>query len=119
MIVDAVSGEVSTLLHVHDVVESVTFAPDCATFVTTGQDGAVYLWDTATQHLLGSITPLGTHRVRASFLAADRVMLVYGTGEILEWDPRPTHGRPTPARSPAAISRKRSGTSCSPARRTA
>ena len=88
-IVDAVSGEVTTSPLVHNAVESETFAPDVATFITTGRDGAIYLWDTATQHQLGSIAPLGPIRVRAQFLADDRVMLVYGTGEILEWDPRP------------------------------
>ena len=72
VVVDAVTGEVSPLLHAHDgFVESVTFAPDYATFITTGQDGAVKLWDAATQRLLGSVLPLGpNHRVRASFLAA-------------------------------------------------
>ena len=70
--------------------ESVTFAPDYASFVTTGRDGAVKLWDAATQQLLGFVLPLGpNHRVRASFLAADRVLIVYDTGEIFEWDPRP------------------------------
>ncbi len=34
--------------------------------------------------------PFGdNHRVRASFLAPDRVMMVDDTGEIFEWDPRP------------------------------
>ena len=38
VVVDAVTGEVSPLLHAHDgFVESVTFAPDYATFVTTGR----------------------------------------------------------------------------------
>ena len=50
IVVDAVTGEVSPLLHAHDdFVESVTFAPDYASFVTTGRDGAVKLWDAATQ----------------------------------------------------------------------
>ncbi|MGH9271917.1 MAG: hypothetical protein ACRDZ2_11650, partial [Ilumatobacteraceae bacterium] len=91
VIVDAVTGEMSPLLHAHDdIVESITFAPNYATFVTTGRDGAVKLWDAATQQLLGSILPLGPNRrVRASFLAADRVLIVYDTGEIFEWDPRP------------------------------
>jgi WD40 repeat protein len=91
MVVDAVSSEVSPLLHAHDgFVESVTFAPDYATFVTTGQDGVVALWDAATQKFLGSVLPLGpSRRVRASFVAADRVLIVYDTGEIFEWDPRP------------------------------
>ena len=91
MVVDAVTGELSPLLHAHDdFVESVTFAPDYATFVTTGRDGAVKLWDAATHDLLASVMPLGpNHRVRASFLAADRVQIVYDTGEIFEWDPSP------------------------------
>ena len=91
VVVDAVTGEVSPLLHAHDdFVESVTFAPDYASFVTTGRDGAVKLWDAATHQLLGSVLPLGpNHRVRASFLAPDRMLIVYDTGEIFEWDPRP------------------------------
>ncbi len=49
VVVDAVTGDVSPLLHAHDGrVESITFAPDYASFVTTGEDGAVKLWDTAT-----------------------------------------------------------------------
>ncbi len=91
VIVDAVTGEVSPPLHAHDdFVESVTFAPDYTSFVTTGRDGAIKLWDAITQDLLGSVSPLGpNHRVRASFLGADRVLIVYDTGEVLEWDPRP------------------------------
>ena len=70
--------------------ESITFAPDLATFVTTGRDGAVKLWDTETQELLGSVLPLGpNHRVRASFVDAGRLLIFYDTGEIFEWDPRP------------------------------
>jgi WD40 repeat protein len=91
VVVDPQTGSVSPLLHAHDGrVESVTFAPDKASFVTTGQDGAVKLWDAATQHLLASFLPFGAnHRVRASFVAADRVVIVDDTGEIREWDPRP------------------------------
>lgn len=91
-VVDAMTGEVSPVLHAHDgVVESVTFAPDKATFVTTGRDGVVELWDRATQKLLGAVSPLGPNRrVRASFLDADKVLLAYDMGEVLEWDPRPT-----------------------------
>jgi WD40 repeat protein/class 3 adenylate cyclase len=90
VVVDAVSGEVSPPLPAHDGrVESVTFAPDRATFVTTGQDGAVKLWDTE-QHLLGSVLPLGpNHRVRASFVADGRLLITYDTGEVFEWNPRP------------------------------
>jgi len=63
--------------------ESVTFAPDYATFVTTGQDGAVKLWDAATQRLLGSVLPLGPNqRVLASFLAADRLLIYSDTGDL-------------------------------------
>jgi hypothetical protein len=29
------------------------------------------------------------HRFRASFVDAQRVLIVYDTGEIFEWDPRP------------------------------
>jgi WD40 repeat protein len=90
VVVDAVTGKVTPLPHAHDsLVESVTFAPDYTSFVTTGQDGAVKLWDFATHDLLGSILPLGpNHVVRASYLAADRLLMVFDTGEILEWDPR-------------------------------
>jgi WD40 repeat protein len=71
VVVDAVTGKVGPLLHAHDdFVESVTFAPDYATFVTTGRGGTVKLWDAATQRLLGSVVPFGpNHRVRVSFLA--------------------------------------------------
>ena len=87
---DPVTGDVSPALHAHDgFVESVTFAPDRATFVTTGRDGAVKLWASASQELLGSILPLGPDGVRASFPAPDRVVLAFDTGQIFEWDPRP------------------------------
>jgi WD40 repeat protein len=91
VVVDAVTGDVSPVLPAHDGhVESVTFSPDTASFVTTGIDGVVKLWDTATHSVLGSFTPFGpNHRVRASFVAADRVLIVDDTGKILEWDPRP------------------------------
>ena len=91
VVVDAVTGRLSPFPHAHDdFVESVTFAPDYATFVTTGRDGAVKLWDMASHELLDSVLPLGpNHRVRASFLATDRVLIFYDTGEIFEWDQRP------------------------------
>jgi WD40 repeat protein len=91
VVVNAVTGDVSPALAAHDgVVESITFAPDEASFISTGQDGTVKLWDTQTQHLLGSVLPLGpNHRVRASFTDAEHVLIVYNTGEIFEWDPRP------------------------------
>ena len=38
VVVDAVTGEVSPVIHAHDdTVESITFAPDAATFITTGR----------------------------------------------------------------------------------
>jgi WD40 repeat protein len=91
VVLDAVTGEVGPLLHAHDGrVESITFAPDYASFVTTGDDGAVKLWDAATQRLLGSILPLGAnHRVRASYRADGQVLIVGDKGEIVAWDPRP------------------------------
>jgi WD40 repeat protein/class 3 adenylate cyclase len=91
VVVDAVTGEVGPVLPAHDgYVESVTFAPDGGSFITTGQDGVVKIWDAATWRVLESIVPFGeNHRVRASFLAPDRVMIVDDSGEILEWDPRP------------------------------
>jgi WD40 repeat protein len=91
VVVDAVTGKVSPPVHAHDdFVESITFAPDYQTFVTTGRDGGVKLWDAATQRLLGTLLPFGAnHRVRASFLAADRLMIVDDSGKTAEWDPRP------------------------------
>ena len=48
------------------------------------------LWETSASRLLDTAWPLGpNHRIRASFLAPDRVMIVDDTGVILEWDPRP------------------------------
>jgi WD40 repeat protein len=90
-VVDAVTGEVRPIPHAHDdFVESVTFAPDFATLVTTGRDGVVELWDARTQHRVAAILPLGAnHRVRGSFLADGQVLIVGDKGEALEWDPRP------------------------------
>jgi WD40 repeat protein/DNA-binding SARP family transcriptional activator len=89
--VDAETGDVSPLLHAHDDrVESITFAPDYATFVTTGRDGEVKLWDRASRRLLGSVRLSAQNlRLRASFLAADRLLIFDDTGQIYEWDPRP------------------------------
>ncbi len=89
--VDAVTGEVSPLLHAHDdFVESITFAPDYATFVTTGRNGEVKLWDHASRRLLGSVRlSAQNRRLRASFLAIDRLLIFDDTGQIYEWDPRP------------------------------
>lgn len=89
--VDAVTGEVSPLFHAHDdFVESITFAPDYATFVTTGRNGEVKLWDHASRRLLGSVRlSAQNRRLRASFLAVDRLLIFDDTGQIYEWDPRP------------------------------
>jgi WD40 repeat protein len=91
VIVDAVTGDVSPLLHAHDDrVESITFAPDEATFVTTGRDGETKLWDRASLRLLGSVRLAAQdRRLRASFLTADRVLIFDDVGQIYEWDPRP------------------------------
>jgi WD40 repeat protein len=91
VIVNAMTGEVRPFLDAHEgFPESITFAPDLTTFVTTGVDGAVKLWDMETQDLLGSVLPLGpNHRVRASFIDAGRLLIFYDTGEIFEWDPGP------------------------------
>ena len=92
VVVDAVTGEVSPLLDAHDdFVESVTFAPDLATFVTTGRDGAVKLWDTETQRP-PRLRPARWGRTIASGRRSStptRLLIVYDTGEIFEWDPRP------------------------------
>jgi WD40 repeat protein/DNA-binding SARP family transcriptional activator len=91
VVVDVVTGEMSPVRPAHEgFVESITFAPDGATFVTTGQDGTVKLWDKATWRVLDTIEPFGAnHRVRASFVAPNRLLIVDDTGGILEWDPRP------------------------------
>jgi WD40 repeat protein len=89
VVVDAVDGTVGGLVHAHpEFVESVAVSPDHDTFVTTGRDGAVKLWDKSDQ-LIVTLLPFGNARVRASFLAPDRVMLVSDRGDVLEWDPRP------------------------------
>jgi WD40 repeat protein len=91
VVVDTATGEKSPVLQAHEgPVVSVSFAPDEATFVTTGADGAVKLWETETQRPLGSVEPLGANRfVKATFVDAARVLIYYNTGEIFEWDPRP------------------------------
>jgi WD40 repeat protein len=90
-IVDAETGKMSPPLLAHDgIVESVSFSPDVQTFVTTGRDGAVRLWTTATHQLLDEMQPLGPNKlVRARFVASDRLLISYSTGELFEWDPRP------------------------------
>jgi WD40 repeat protein len=86
-----VTGKTSPLLHAHDGrVESITFAPDYASFVTTGADGAVKVWDATSDQLRGSVQPLGpNHPIRAEYLADDLVIAAADTGDIYEWDPRP------------------------------
>jgi WD40 repeat protein len=91
VIVDVTTGEKSPVLQAHNgAVMSISFAPDEATFVTAGPDGAIKLWHTATRALLGAVQPLGPNRnVRATFVDEGRVLIYYNTGEIFEWDPRP------------------------------
>jgi WD40 repeat protein len=92
IILDAATGERRPTIHAHDdFVESITFAPDHATFVTTGREGALAPWDAATQCLVGSILR-PNHRLRASFVAADNVMIVDDSGAVEVWDPRPALG---------------------------
>jgi WD40 repeat protein len=89
-IVDAITGEYTVLPRAHDdYVESVTFAPDYSTFLTTARNGQVKVWDMTTHQVLASLLPFGEHRVRGAYLAADRVLLVDDRGKFLEWDPRP------------------------------
>jgi WD40 repeat protein len=91
VIVDAATGDVAPLIHAHDDrVESVTFSPDGTTFVTTGRDGSVKLWDRATQRLIGSVELSSQNiRLRASFLSAERLLIFDDRGHVYEWDPRP------------------------------
>jgi WD40 repeat protein len=91
VIVDAATGEQSPVVHAHNGrVVGISFAPDEATYVTSGSDGSVKLWDTGTLRPLGSVQPLGADRVvRATFVDETRVLIYYDTGEIFEWDPRP------------------------------
>jgi WD40 repeat protein len=89
-IVDVVTGKTVPAFHAHDgFVESISFAPDVATFVTAGRDGAIKLWDTKTRALLGAVQPLGENRiVRAWFVGPGKVLIAYATGELFEWDTR-------------------------------
>jgi WD40 repeat protein len=83
-----VTGKTTPAFHAHDgFVESISFPPDVATFVTAGRDGAIKLWDTKTRALLGAVQPLGENRiVRAWFVGPSRVLIAYATGELYEWD---------------------------------
>ena len=67
---------------------SASLAPDVDTFVTSGRDGTIKLWDTTTLQLLGSVQPLGAKRmVHAWFIGPGRVLIAYSTGEMFfEWD---------------------------------
>ena len=89
-IADAVTGELSPPFQAHDgFVDNISFAPDIATFVTSGTDGAIKLWDTKTQQLLGAVEPLGANQpVVAWFTSPSRVLIAYASGELLEWDTR-------------------------------
>jgi WD40 repeat protein/DNA-binding SARP family transcriptional activator len=91
VIVDTATGEKRPVLQAHNgPVVSISFAPDEDTFVTTGSDGAIKLWETGTSRLLGVVQPLGANRtVRSTFVDEGRVLIYYNTGEIFEWDPRP------------------------------
>jgi WD40 repeat protein len=91
VVVDAVTGEMSPLVHAHDDrIESITFAPDDATFVTAGRDGEVKLWELASQRPLGSVRLSHQNlRLRASFVGSDRLLIFDDKGQIYEWDPRP------------------------------
>ena len=86
--VDAMSGKVSPAFQAHDgFVESVSFAPDVATVVTAGRDGAIKLWDTKSRALLGTVQPLGANKtVQAWYIGPGRVLIAYTTGELFEWD---------------------------------
>ena len=90
-IVDALTGETSQSFQAHDgFVDNISFAPDLDTFVTSGTDGAIKLWDTKTQQLLGSVQPLGANQpVKAWFTGPNRVLIAYASGDVLQWDPRP------------------------------
>jgi WD40 repeat protein len=91
VIIDAVTGEKSPVIKAHDgFVESVSFSPDLASFVTAGRDGTIKLWDTESHQLLGAVAPLGSNRiVQARFVTDARVLIFYATGEVFEWDPTP------------------------------
>jgi WD40 repeat protein len=89
VVVDAVDGHVGEAIHAHtEFTESVTVAPDHSALVTTDRTGLANLWD-ASQKLTASFMPLGNHRLRAMFVAPDRVLFASDRGDLLEWDPRP------------------------------
>ena len=109
-IVDAMTGEISPPFQAHDgFVDNISFAPDLGTFVTSGTDGAIKLWETKTQQLLGAVEPLGANQpVVAWFTGPGEVLMAYASGELFEWDtrsdaweahacrggrPQPHHGR--------------------------
>jgi hypothetical protein len=92
VIADAATGEKSPVLQAYEGFGvGISFAPDEATFVTSGSDGTIKLWDTDTHQLLGAVQRLGPNRsfVKATFVDESRVLIYYPTGEIFEWDPRP------------------------------
>jgi WD40 repeat protein/DNA-binding SARP family transcriptional activator len=90
-VVNATSGAMTPAFKAHDgPLESLSFAPDGATFVSAGWDGAVRLWDTGTQQLLGAVQPLGANRVvTAKFIGPTTVLIADTTGQLFEWDTRP------------------------------
>ena len=62
---------------------------DLGTFITSGTDGAIKLWETKTQQLLGAVEPLGANQpVKAWFTGASHALIAYASGELFEWDIR-------------------------------
>ena len=95
----------------------VTISRDNRTLATSSWDGTVRLWDIKSEQAIGAPLPgLPGHGV-AGLLTPDgnAVIAGYDTGLAYRWDirPHPSHARH--ARSPAARSRARSGTSSYPA----
>jgi WD40 repeat protein len=74
----------------HDWVQRVAYAPDGRTFVSSGNDGQVKLWDGRTGQLLATIAP-GTPNVWASVeFLPDRHTVAVTTrdGAVYRWDTR-------------------------------
>jgi WD40 repeat protein len=73
-----------------DWVQRVAYGADGATFVTSGNDGRVKVWDGRTGELLGTIVP-GSLKVwaAAEFLPdAHTVIVANRDGAVYEWDTR-------------------------------